>query len=759
MGYLLAVDLGTTFTAAAVWINGRPEVVQLGSQRPEIPSLVYINADGTTLIGEAAERRGIADSARLAREFKRRLGDPVPIRVGESPYSAHALMARMLRGVLDIVAAQQEEMPARVCITCPANWGPYKRELIAQLGPLVGLPAVEIQTEPEAAAVRYAATDVVEDGDVVAVYDLGGGTFDAAVLRKLPQGFEVLGSPTGIEQLGGMDFDHAVLDHVTTVLGPQLSAIDMDDPTVLEGLTRLRRDCIEAKEALSYDTEVAIPVAMPSVHTRVRLTRAELEAMIEPVLSDTLVVMDRVIQSAGIKAESLRSVLLAGGSTRIPRVSQLLTARYRRPLVMDSHPEHSIALGASMAAGRAMDLTRQPTPTRQVETLRSPVAGVMSTSSAASTADPVSLVRGRDSIAAGHQPTQPTVPPRPDRRWLLIGAIGVAAATLVAGTVWVGLRGRGSESAVNHAGSPNASASADSPGIAGPTAWARMADLPVALEGAAVAAYQERVWVAGGLSDDAARTKLSTVFILDPRSNTWTTGPALPQPISHGSLVATPWTLYFIGGWVQDGGSAKVLKLNDTNTAWVQDVPLPSTRVAGAGAYDGSSVIYAGGTQKGGEPTDTVWALREGRWREIGHLAHKRQKVAAVSNNVDTVWVLGGRNQMTDTKYGDMDRISQGRVMPVPASRAAPIDPPVDSSAAVQLSGYGICLVGGEAPDRRYSDWWCEQSGVAQTLPKLEPQRAGLGVAKIGNTIYVVGGYGATFQGTNRVEALTPTGR
>jgi hypothetical protein len=329
-------------------------------------------------------------------------------------------------------------------------------------------------------------------------------------------------------------------------------------------------------------------------------------------------------------------------------------------------------------------------------------------------------------------------------RWLVIAAASVMILMLAGGAVWA-LVTRKTQDQIT-------ASDATSPPVTQAT-WVRQADLPVALEGAAVAAYQDKMWVAGGLSNDAARTKLSTVFIFDPRTNTWTSGPALPQPISHGSLVPTPWTLYFIAGWVQDGGSAQVLKLNATNTAWVEDVPLPEKRVAGAAAYDGSTIIYAGGTQKGGAPTDTVWALRGGRWQDIGRLRHRRQKLAAVSNNVDTVWVLGGRNHLTDTKYGDMDRIAQGRVMPLPASRTAPISPPVDSAAAVQLDGYGVCLVGGEIGGRRYNDWWCEQP--AANLPKLSPQRAGLGVAKIGDTIYVVGGYGATFQGTNRVEALT----
>lgn len=258
-------------------------------------------------------------------------------------------MGRVLSGVLETVAGQQEGKPDRICLTCPANWGPYKRELMNQVVQLAGLDDHEIRVEPEAAAVRYAANDRVEPGETVAVYDLGSGTFDAAVLRKVDSGFEILGEPFGIEQLGGMDFDKAVFEHVIDVLGSRVMDLDQDDPVVLEGLHRLRRDCIKAKEALSYDTEVAIPVVLPSLYTRVRLVRSEFEAMIEPALADTFVIFDLALRSAQISPSSLRSILLAGGSTRIPRITDPLTVRYQRRLVMDFHPEHSIALGAALA--------------------------------------------------------------------------------------------------------------------------------------------------------------------------------------------------------------------------------------------------------------------------------------------------------------------------------------------------------------------------------------------------------------------------
>jgi molecular chaperone DnaK len=348
--YGLGVDLGTTYTAAAVRVDGRVEVVQLGGRRQEIPSLVFVRADGEILIGEAAERRGATEPGRLAREFKRRVGDPVPILVGGAPYSAHALMARLLKEVYAIVSQVQDGPPSAVTVTHPANWGPYKRELLDQAVRLADIAGVRFRSEPEAAAIQYASSERVRPDEVIAVYDLGGGTFDAAVLRKTATGFDLLGEPEGIEQLGGIDFDEAVFGHVMTTLGDAIGRLDPDDDGATAALARLRRDCVEAKEGLSFDTEVMIPVALPELHTRVRLNRSEFEAMIAPALGETVAAMRRALRSAGVAPDALRSILLAGGSSRIPVVGQLLTAEFGRPVVLDPRPEHAIALGAAQAS-------------------------------------------------------------------------------------------------------------------------------------------------------------------------------------------------------------------------------------------------------------------------------------------------------------------------------------------------------------------------------------------------------------------------
>jgi hypothetical protein len=285
--------------------------------------------------------------------------------------------------------------------------------------------------------------------------------------------------------------------------------------------------------------------------------------------------------------------------------------------------------------------------------------------------------------------------------------------------------------------------------------WQRLADLPVPVDSAAVAAYQGKVWVAGGLTDSGG-TKLSTTYVYDPETDKWSDGPRLPRPISHAALVATPWNLYFLSGWVQAGGSKQVLKLSPDQRSWVQDVDLPENRVDGAAAFDGTGIIFAGGSRPGGSASDAVFSLRDGKWTQIGTLSAPRQKLSAATNNVDTVWFLGGRRIDTDVTYGNIDRVTSAQVVPAAPGAQAPIDPPTDSGAAVLVDGSGMCLVGGKSQGNQFQSWWCDQPRAAAKLPRLDPPRAGLGAAKIGRTVYIVGGYTAAAQGTTQVEAYTP---
>ena len=348
MAYALGIDLGTSYSAAAVGHDdGRVEIFQLGQRAAAIPSLVVVRADGEVLVGEAAERRALTEPARTAREFKRRLGDPVPLIIGGTPYGPEALLAILLRSIVGQVTEQLGSAPAHIVITHPASYGPYKLDLLRQAARAADLGAVSLLSEPVAAAVHYASLEQVPKGTTIAVYDFGGGTFDATMLDKIEDGFEVTGTPEGLERLGGVDFDEAIFRHVVGAVGAPLAALDPDDAAVQAGFARLREECRRAKEALSADSDATIPVAMPGIQTEVRITRAEFEAMIEPRIAETVAAVDRAARSADIRMVELDRILLVGGTSRIPRIAEKVRAVTGRPVAVDVHPKHGVALGAA----------------------------------------------------------------------------------------------------------------------------------------------------------------------------------------------------------------------------------------------------------------------------------------------------------------------------------------------------------------------------------------------------------------------------
>src|SRR6266540_2586798 len=313
MTYHLGIDLGTTYTAAATHEAGRIEVVPLGDRGPSIPSVLYMRPDGNIVAGDAANRHAVTEPERIAREFKRRLGDPTPVLLAGAPTPPEALTGHLLRWVYDTVVRAKGVAPLKVALTHPANWGTYKRDLLVRAAEAAGLAEVTLATEPQAAAISYANQEKVEPGEVVAVYDLGGGTFDAAVLRKEGDGgFTMLGTPEGIERLGGIDFDAAVFAHVTQALEGVFDDLDPEDEAAVAAVARLRQECTQAKEALSLDTDAIIPVLLPTTQTEVRCTRSELENMIRPPLTETVTALERAVRSAGIEPAAVSHVLLVG---------------------------------------------------------------------------------------------------------------------------------------------------------------------------------------------------------------------------------------------------------------------------------------------------------------------------------------------------------------------------------------------------------------------------------------------------------------
>jgi actin-like ATPase involved in cell morphogenesis len=361
----------------------------------------------------------------VGREFKRRVGDPTPIILGGTPYAAEMLMARLLRWSVDRVQEQQGTPPEALALTHPANWGPYKLDLLRQAVRQVDVDVALTLPEPVAAATFYASQRRLEPGAVVAVYDLGGGTFDAAMVRRKAVGFELIGTPEGIERLGGIDFDEAVFAHVRGALGDALDHLDPDEPASVAAMARLRQECIDAKEALSSDTDVSIPVLLPHLQTEVRLTRREFEEMIRPPIGETIVALRRSIRSANVGNDEISAVLLVGGSSRIPLVAQMVAAELGRPIAIDAHPKDAISFGAAISVahekggGKATpesvttvlpDDRRPPPPTMSHGTDRpAPPTGPVIARPAPPTADP----RPAPPTVARPAPPAPSPTPTP----------------------------------------------------------------------------------------------------------------------------------------------------------------------------------------------------------------------------------------------------------------------------------------------------------------------------------------------------------
>ena len=350
-GYGLGVDLGTTYTAAAIWRAGRAESVPLGVRAHTVPSVLFLREDGVLLVGEAAARRGVTEPERVAREFKRWFGDGIPVFLGDREIPAEDLTGQMLRWVVETVTQREGGPPAHVTLTHPATWGGHRTGLLVTAAEHAGLSDVGLLAEPVAAAAYHASTQRLQPGRVLVVYDLGGGTFDVTVVRKTPGGFAVAGEPCGDDALGGADFDQVVMSHVATTVGPPWQALDLEDEGVLAALARVREDAVAAKEMLSADVDASVPVLLPGVTRDVRITRGEFEAAIRIPLLRTVDLLAQAIEGAGVEAGEVQAVLLVGGSSRIPLVSRLIATELRLPVALDAHPKYAICLGAAIAAG------------------------------------------------------------------------------------------------------------------------------------------------------------------------------------------------------------------------------------------------------------------------------------------------------------------------------------------------------------------------------------------------------------------------
>jgi hypothetical protein len=422
---VLSVDLGTSNTVAVLSAHGRPPRVVEIDGSATMPSAVFAGDDGELVVGREAERRARLDPARFEPNPKRRI-DEGTLLLGDRVLPVTDVLAAVLRRVADETTRQLGgSRPDEVRLTHPAQWGPVRRTVLLSAARQAGLgPNLVLVPEPVAAAAHFAsfAGRSLSPGQALAVYDLGAGTFDVAIVGATDSGFVVL-AEAGLPDLGGLDVDHALLEQVGRQAGGR-------DPARWHSLLRpastadrraaraLREDVKAAKEALSSHPQA--DVALPEPFDDVLVTRAELEGLIRPSLLRSVELLSGAIRSTGRSPDRLAGIYLVGGSSRIPLIATLIARSLRiMPTNLDQ-PETAVALGAHHVTGEGTGLR-----TRNLATTQGPPTPVVAGPHPGPPPPPV-----------GPRPGYPTAyPPRPQprpssRKPLLIGLAVLAVAAI-----------------------------------------------------------------------------------------------------------------------------------------------------------------------------------------------------------------------------------------------------------------------------------------------------------------------------------------
>jgi molecular chaperone DnaK len=363
-GFILGIDLGTTNSLVGVVDSGFPILLADAAGERLTPSAVHVAADGTLTVGAAALRRRVLEPARTITSVKRLIGHRAGEAGWEPPYDLKALgvtpveVSAAILGHLKSVAEKAlEQEVTRAVITVPAFFNDAQRAATREAGERAGLTVERILSEPTAAALAY-GLDKLEGRRRIAVYDLGGGTFDVSVLELREGVFEVLAT-AGDTRLGGDDLDRALAVAIWKRAAPEGSP----DWESLEMGKRVR--LIEAAEGVkkALSTQAVAPVELPffleAWSLAVEVTRAELDALARPWVEATRKHCLRALSDAGLKPADLDEVVLVGGSTRMPLVRERVAEWFGREPCTTQHPDEAIALGAVIQGGVLSGSLRQ----------------------------------------------------------------------------------------------------------------------------------------------------------------------------------------------------------------------------------------------------------------------------------------------------------------------------------------------------------------------------------------------------------------
>ncbi|HEY1400416.1 MAG TPA: Fe-S protein assembly chaperone HscA [Terriglobales bacterium] len=378
---IVGIDLGTTNSLVAYMQGETPAVIPGEDGLNLVPSVVALDEKNRIIVGNAARKylietperavysvkrlmgRGVEDIQEELKFFPFRLADDIQpgevlrIKVGERTYTPPELSGYVLRQLKRNAERFFGGPVTKAVITVPAYFNDAQRQATKDAGRIAGLDVLRLVNEPTAASLAY-GLDKKKNG-IVAVYDLGGGTFDISILKLHDGIFEVIAT-NGDTLLGGDDIDNLL---ITIALDDIQGDLKLDVRRNGEAVARIRKAVIEAKIALSSEPSVKLDVELPGGQSYQReITRDAFEQLIEPVVQRTVAPTKQALKDAGLKPEQIDEVVLVGGSTRIPKVRQLVEDLFGRTPHTDLNPDEVVALGAAVQAhilGGGSEITKE----------------------------------------------------------------------------------------------------------------------------------------------------------------------------------------------------------------------------------------------------------------------------------------------------------------------------------------------------------------------------------------------------------------
>ncbi len=357
MGRAVGIDLGTTNSAVTVLEAGEPKVISNAEGFRTTPSVVAFTKDDNVLVGETAKRQAVTNVDRTVSSVKRHMGTDWKFKVEDKQYTPQEISARILMKLKRDAETYLGESVTDAVITVPAYFNDAERQATKEAGEIAGLNVLRIINEPTAAALAYGLDKGKED-ELILVFDLGGGTFDVSLLEVgKDDDFSTIQvrSTSGDNRLGGDDWDQRVVDHLVTKF-KETTGVDVSKDKI--ALQRLKEAAEQAKKELSQSTSTSIQLPYLSLtdagpaNLDETLTRAQFESLTSDLLERTRKPFEDVIKEAGVKVGDIAHVVMVGGSTRMPAVTELVTKLLggKEPN-KGVNPDEVVSVGAALQAG------------------------------------------------------------------------------------------------------------------------------------------------------------------------------------------------------------------------------------------------------------------------------------------------------------------------------------------------------------------------------------------------------------------------